>query len=73
MQGKQPFHDRPVKKRLSLPESLCDAVDAQLLDPFKQKPKYGGWSGLCATLLRKWLAEQGAPPVPVNPLENLDV
>lgn len=57
-QGKKAFIDTPEKKRLSLPRSLCEAVDRELEDPFKQKPKYGGWSGLVAALLRRWLDEQ---------------
>lgn len=61
--GRPPLAEPRVSREISLPQGLAAAVDARLGDAFTKKPRYGAWSALATTLLKKWLAEStdGAP------------
>lgn len=50
--------DRPVEKRVSIPQSVVTRVDAILADPLSDKPTHGAWAKLVTGLLQQWLATQ---------------
>lgn len=72
----RPRHvDRPQKKTLSLPTSVCDEVDSILRDPLTKKPEFSAWSQLVEALLRKWLngeLQLAAFPIPKVNLDSLN-
>jgi len=52
--------DRPVKKRLSIPESVATQVDLLLWSDLEGRTPKGDWSELVTRLLREWLERQVA-------------
>lgn len=48
--------DRPVEKRVSIPESVCTKVDLQLFSELEGKVPHGEWGRLVTRLLENWLA-----------------
>ena len=46
--------------RISIPQSLAQEVDAELLDPMRNTVKYGSRKNLIVSLLRKWVDERKA-------------
>jgi hypothetical protein len=71
--------DPLVKRKISLPNSLCARVDEYLLDPSTGKRAYGELSRLIERLLREHLAGETKnvsfddlleeKPTPNNPLD----
>lgn len=53
---KPPRVDRPVEKKLSLPQSLVAQVELQLFSELEGKVPFGAWSKLIEQLLGDWLA-----------------
>ncbi len=66
-------HDRPVKKTLSLPTSLCTMVDEQLQAPITGKIPYGAWNSLIHELLSKWLRGEVRCKVMPKAAKKLDL
>jgi hypothetical protein len=58
--------DRPVPKRILIPQSVIDKVDAQLVDPIAGKPEYGAYSKLVTSLLIRWLNGGVTVPTPLR-------
>jgi len=54
--------DRPVKIRVSLPQSLLLEVEAYLWDAAILKPAYASRSRLIEQLLRDWLEQKKGEP-----------
>ena len=52
---RQKKHDRPIRKELKVPQSICEAVDLRLVDKFTGKPMHGAWSELVSHLLSVWV------------------
>ena len=50
--------DRPIKKNLSLPESLVTKVDLLLYNSVENKVPFGAWQELVTRLLNEWLSTQ---------------
>lgn len=66
-------NDRPVKKKLSIRQSLINEVDLALRDPLTNRPGYGDWSTLVESLLNEWLEGNvtiGIKPAPRVPLDE---
>lgn len=61
--GRRTLVDRPVKKLLSLPSSVVDAVELRLIDHRGLVP-YGDLSSLVTKLLKAWLAREQGEPLP---------
>lgn len=51
--------DRPIKKNLSLPESLVTRVELLLYNEVEKKVPFGAWQELVTRLLDEWLLQQG--------------
>ena len=66
--GKKPFITPTMRKRVHLSEPLVAKVELLLLDPLKEKPRYGAFSHLVEELLADWLKKQ----ITVEPKENLN-
>lgn len=49
--------NRPVEKKISLPEDLVAQVDLHLYSELEEKVPFGSWSALVETLLRGHLAQ----------------
>lgn len=47
--------DPPVKKTITIRESLVTQTDLSLIDALTNEPAYGAWSSLVEELLEKWL------------------
>ena len=47
--------DRPIEKKLSLPGSLVEEVEARLHDPVRGHVEYGAFAKLVTSLLNDWL------------------
>jgi hypothetical protein len=63
--GKRSHIDRPVEKKISIPQSVVKAVEVHLLDPLTEQPAHGAWARLVTQLLQRWLAEhKGGSPTP---------
>lgn len=62
-QGRRTLTDRPVKKLVSIPSSVVDAVELRLLDHRGLVP-YGDLSNLITKLLKRWIAEEGEKESP---------
>lgn len=52
--------DRPVHKKLALPQSIVAQVDLKLYSDLEQTVPYGAWSALVAQLLQEWLKKGSA-------------
>lgn len=59
MGGRKLKADRPVKRQISLPETLAARVELALFDPVRGRREYGALSQLIESLLREWLRNQG--------------
>ena len=57
--SRQRLNDRPKRKELNIPTSICNAVDTKLCDRFTGKPIHGAWSDLVSSLLEEWLDKGG--------------
>lgn len=55
--GRRKRADTPVQKKLMLPQSLADELDAIFRNPITGRASYGAFSGLVAALLRTWLID----------------
>ena len=62
--GRKPYSEPRVQWKFYLPETLAAEVELLLLDPMREKVRYGARNELMEKLLRDWLngqrAEQGA-------------
>ncbi len=47
-----------MARKLRIREDIAATVDLILLDPMREKIRYGKWSDLVEALLRNWIAEQ---------------
>ena len=56
--GRKPRAIPRRSRHLYIREDIAATVDLILLDPLREKVKYGKWSDLVETLLRNWIAEQ---------------
>lgn len=64
-------YDRPVHKKIHLPESVVEQVDASLRDPLTDATRFGGWQELVQELLEQWL--DGRIQIHLKPFRiNLD-
>lgn len=59
--------DLIVKKKISLPATLCGRVEFILHDPSKNRPAYGALSDLITTLLTEWVARVDHSPLYPSP------
>lgn len=50
--------DRPVAKKIYVPESVATAVELELWSELEGKVPFGKWSELVEGLLRGWLNER---------------
>jgi hypothetical protein len=56
--------DLIVKRKISLPATLCGTVEFLLADPkTPNRPKYGALSGLIERLLTEWVEQNGASKI----------
>ena len=51
-----------VQLHIWLPRSLAERMDLLLLDPVRNRVRYGARSKLMARLVERWLAERSATP-----------
>lgn len=56
--GRKPRTIPRIGKRVYIRQDIMATVDLILLDPMREKVKYGKWSDLLEALLRNWVAEQ---------------
>lgn len=56
--GRKPYSEIRVQWKLYLPLSLAAEVELLLLDPLREKVKYGARNELIEKLLREWLEKQ---------------
>ncbi len=59
--GRRPRKDRPVYKRINIPESVCNEVEILLANPLTGEPRYGVWGHLVTQLLKDWLETKRRP------------
>ena len=57
--AKPPKIDRPIKKTISLPESLVGRVEIELFSDAQGRVPMGAWQTLLTELLTDWLHNQG--------------
>lgn len=50
--------DPPVRKEVSLPQSVVAAIDLELWSELEDCVPQGKWSSLVEELLREWLGER---------------
>jgi len=56
--GRKPRAIPRRSRHIYLREDIAATVDLILLDPMREKVKYGKWSDLVEALLRTWISEQ---------------
>ena len=56
--GRKPYSEPRVQWKLYLPASIAAEVELLLLDPMREKVKYGARNELVETLLKEWLTAQ---------------
>ena len=56
--GRKPYSEARVQWKLYLPETIAAEVELLLLDPLRDRVKYGARNELVEKLLRKWLEDQ---------------
>ena len=58
--GRKPYAEPRVAWKIYLPQQLAAQVELLLLDPMREKVKYGARNELLEGLLRDWLERQKA-------------
>ena len=56
--GRKPYAEPRVAWKVYLPQQLAAQVELLLLDPMREKVKYGARNELLEGLLRDWILEQ---------------
>lgn len=56
--GRKPYSEPRVQWKIYLPTSIAAQVELLLLDPMRERVKYGARNELVEKLLRSWLEEQ---------------
>lgn len=51
--------DRPVNKKIAIPESITLLVDLELYSELEGRVPHGAWGELVTRLLGSWLVRQG--------------
>jgi len=71
--GRKPRAIPRRARKLYIREDIAATVDLILLDPMREKVRYGKWSDLVEALLRGWIAEQrtGNLKVTISPEDVL--
>lgn len=56
--GRKPYSEPRVAWKIYLPQSLAAQIELLLLDPMREKVKYGARNELLEQLLRDWFERQ---------------
>ena len=56
--GRKPYAEPRVAWKVYLPQNLAAEIELLLLDPMREKIRYGARNELLERLLREWILEQ---------------